>query len=545
MTDQNSQFFAILTAVGEAKQANANALGVPWTFAQMGVGDANNTDPVPSRTQTKLINERRRAPLNQLSVDPKDASIIIAEQVIPPDVGGWWIREIGLYDAAGDLVAVANCAPSYKPLLAQGTGKTQVVRLNLVVTSTANVQLKIDPAVVLATREYVDAAIVSVLPKNKVAGAYTKVIVDERGVVQQGSNPTTIAGIGVQDVYTKASVDYLLTLKSNALDVYSKALVDSALSLKSNVLDVYSKAAVDSSLSLKANSANTLAGYGITDAFTKNEVYSALNAKSNKATTLAGYGISDAIPNLNPLPGGSYDLHGTNYAFVSSPLESSACQNIYWDGQNWQKHNATVPAATLSVTGGHVYVRTWPAGSTGGQNYNVSEVVDRSMEATVPDLDAGTTPAKWVSVAGLAYYVASKAKAATEAVVGMCRFATYAEVVSGASGHIAVPPAYLVGGFSSSFTPDVGYIKLPQWLGGFMIQWSYSEESGSYTDYRHFPVPFNSVFGAWLQLSYQTVNGFGGSYGTIVQVVDVTKYLWSAGGTFGGGGKGWILALGR
>ncbi|MDD1014695.1 phage tail protein [Pseudomonas rubra] len=156
MTDQNSQFFAILTAVGEAKQANADALGVPWTFMQMGVGDANGTEPTPSRTQTRLINERRRAPLNQLKVDPANASIVIAEQVIPPDVGGWWIREIGLYDAEGDLVAVANCAPSFKPLLNQGTGKTQVVRMNFIVTSAANVTLKIDPAVVLATREFVE-----------------------------------------------------------------------------------------------------------------------------------------------------------------------------------------------------------------------------------------------------------------------------------------------------------------------------------------------------------------------------------------------------
>jgi len=163
MTDQNSQFFAILTAVGEAKQANADALGTPWTFSQMGVGDANGTDPVPSRTQTQLINERRRAQLNQLKIDPANPSIIIAEQVIPPDVGGWWIREVGLYDADDDLIAVANCALSFKPLLSQGTGKTQVVRLNIIVSSTANVQLKIDPAVVLATREYVDREILTAI----------------------------------------------------------------------------------------------------------------------------------------------------------------------------------------------------------------------------------------------------------------------------------------------------------------------------------------------------------------------------------------------
>ncbi|WP_262382870.1 phage tail protein [Pseudomonas proteolytica] len=166
MIDQNSQFQAILTAVGEAKQANADALGIPWTFAQMGVGDANGTDPFPDRLQTKLINERRRAPLNQLKPDPKNPGIIIAEQVIPETVGGFWIREIALYDQDGDLVAVANCAPTFKPLLDQGSGRTQIIRMNLIVSSIANIVLKIDPAVVLATREYVDLAIVEALNKQ-------------------------------------------------------------------------------------------------------------------------------------------------------------------------------------------------------------------------------------------------------------------------------------------------------------------------------------------------------------------------------------------
>lgn len=216
MTDQNSQFFAILTAVGEAKQANADALGVPWTFSQMGVGDAGGlVNVTPDRMQTRLINERRRAPLNQLSIDPANASLIIAEQVIPPDVGGWWIREIGLYDADGDLVAVANCAPSYKPLLSQGTGKTQVVRLNLAVTSTANVVLKIDPSVVLATRQYVDQRIVEVLPATRPAGSYTKVTINNRGVVTAGSNPDTLQGLGIKDAYTKLEIDKALGLKAN------------------------------------------------------------------------------------------------------------------------------------------------------------------------------------------------------------------------------------------------------------------------------------------------------------------------------------------
>jgi len=171
MIDANSQFFAILTNVGMAKQANADALGVAWKITEMGVGDANPggladpPNPVPAATQTKLLSEWRRKPLNQLRVDPVNPAVIIAEQIIPADEGGKWIREIGLYDADGDLVAVANCAPSFKPLLSQGSGRTQVVRMNFVVSSTGNITLKIDPAVVLATREYVDSRILDELSK--------------------------------------------------------------------------------------------------------------------------------------------------------------------------------------------------------------------------------------------------------------------------------------------------------------------------------------------------------------------------------------------
>ncbi|WLG99722.1 phage tail protein [Pseudomonas beijingensis] len=159
MIDQTSQFFAILTNVGAAKLANANALGVPWKLTEMGLGDANDTDPIPSAAQTSLINEWRRRPLNQLFIDPVNPAVIVAEQVIPADEGGRWIREIALYDADGDLVAVANCPPSFKPIMSQGSGRTQVVRMNIIVSSTGNITLKIDPSVVLATREFVERRI--------------------------------------------------------------------------------------------------------------------------------------------------------------------------------------------------------------------------------------------------------------------------------------------------------------------------------------------------------------------------------------------------
>lgn len=153
------KFFAYLTTRGEAKLAQATALGVQLKLTQMGVGDGGGTLPTPSPSQTKLVNERRRAGLNSLTVDPQNSSQIIAEQVIPENEGGWWIREIGLYDDAGELIAVANCAETYKPLLVEGSGRTQVIRMVLIVSSTEAVTLKIDPSVILATRQYVDKAI--------------------------------------------------------------------------------------------------------------------------------------------------------------------------------------------------------------------------------------------------------------------------------------------------------------------------------------------------------------------------------------------------
>lgn len=157
-----STFYTLLTAVGEAKLANATALGQPFIISQMGVGDGNGVTPTPSPAQAALLNELRRAPLNTLDIDPNNPSAILAEQVIPETVGGWWIRELGLYDADGDLVAVGNCPPTYKPLLTEGSGRTQVIRMLIVVSNTAAVTLKVDPSVVLATRGFVDAKVLVV-----------------------------------------------------------------------------------------------------------------------------------------------------------------------------------------------------------------------------------------------------------------------------------------------------------------------------------------------------------------------------------------------
>ncbi|MGM3174773.1 phage tail protein [Dickeya lacustris] len=152
-----TKYFALLTATGAALLANATALGRQLQITQMALGDGGGTLPTPDPAQTKLVNECRRAPLNSLSVDPANTNQIIAEQVIPEDEGGWWIREIGLYDASGNLIAIANCPETYKPKLQEGSGRVQTVRMILIVSSTDAVTLKIDPSVVLATRSYANA----------------------------------------------------------------------------------------------------------------------------------------------------------------------------------------------------------------------------------------------------------------------------------------------------------------------------------------------------------------------------------------------------
>ncbi|OAT18854.1 phage tail fiber protein [Buttiauxella noackiae ATCC 51607] len=150
------KYKTLITTAGAAKFAAATAGGTKVTITQMAVGDGGGTLPVPDVGQTKLISEKYRAALNKISVDAKKKNYVIAELVIPPEVGGFWLREMGLYDAAGTLVAVANMAESYKPELAEGSGRAQTLRMVIIVSAVESVDLVIDTTMVMATQDYVD-----------------------------------------------------------------------------------------------------------------------------------------------------------------------------------------------------------------------------------------------------------------------------------------------------------------------------------------------------------------------------------------------------
>ncbi|MFJ5321083.1 phage tail protein [Pectobacterium parvum] len=251
----SATYFALLTNIGAAKLANATTLGSRLNITRMAVGDGGGVLPTPNPAQTKLINEKRRAALNNLSIDPKNPSQIIAEQVIPENEGGWWVREVGLFDDDGNLIAVANCPETYKPLLQQGSGRIQTVRMILIVSSTDAVTLKIDPAVVLATRGYVDEA----LAEHEKSRKHPDGTLTAKGFVQL-SNATSSDSetLAATPKAVKAANDNANGRVPSGRRVNGKALT-ADITLGAGDVGAYTKLETDTAVSVAVAAANTAA----------------------------------------------------------------------------------------------------------------------------------------------------------------------------------------------------------------------------------------------------------------------------------------------
>ncbi|MBH1930147.1 phage tail protein [Serratia rubidaea] len=154
-----TKYKAIVTTVGAAKIAAATAGGTQLKITRMAVGDGNGTLPEPTPEQTKLINEQYRAALNALDIANASKDHIVAELIIPANVGGFWLREMGLFDESGELIAVGNMAESYKPKLEEGSGRTQTLRMILIVSNTDAIQVIAGDDTVLASRDFVEKAL--------------------------------------------------------------------------------------------------------------------------------------------------------------------------------------------------------------------------------------------------------------------------------------------------------------------------------------------------------------------------------------------------
>ncbi|EOA0906898.1 phage tail protein, partial [Escherichia coli] len=157
MSTTTRKFKTVITDTGAKKLAQAAAPdGKPARLTHMAVGDGGGTLPTPDSKQTRLVHEVWRHTVNRVILDATHQNRIIAELVIPPETGGFWIREIGVFDEHGDLIAVGNTAESYKPTVAEGSGRAQTFRTILTVSSTATVALTVDNTMVMATVDYVD-----------------------------------------------------------------------------------------------------------------------------------------------------------------------------------------------------------------------------------------------------------------------------------------------------------------------------------------------------------------------------------------------------
>ncbi|MFP5426463.1 MAG: phage tail protein [Gammaproteobacteria bacterium] len=641
MVDQTSQFYAILTNVGAAKQANADALGIPWTITQMAVGDGNPSGvdnpplPMPTAAWTSLLNEWRRAPLNQLKVDEKNNAVIVAEQVIPADVGGRWIREIALYDADGDMVAVANCAPTFKPLLSQGSGRTQVVRLNLIVSSSSNVQLKIDPSVVLATREWVTEELAKQDFKHSVLAATTdaitlsglqtidgvalpagsRVLVKNQAAAKDNGLYQVVAGgpwtrCADADTSAKVTPGLLVMVERGTVnsDTAWQLLTDATIALgvtgltfglafgrtgivagtyRSVTVDIYGRV-------VAATNPTTAAGYGLTDVYTKTQVDQALALKAplvsptftgdpkaptvaatdndtSIATTafvravLASFGIGlnatgDSVTSsLNAArPTGLYNCSGNA---VGVPV---AQDGLLIEGFSTGSRRVQIYITTATAL---FFYRVVPAGdgvygpwndvwgsvntpkmeslsdSTAGRMVTVGgHGVGRGIISTDIDLNNYTTPGNyltaqeainlpsgWVTSArryslvvdGLASsghlvqrltsgmsgestltatrsYSASRVWSPWDVQVTEANhIATQTEVNAGVNDVKYVTPKKLRAG-ASWLLGGNGYIALPTWLGGLIIQWASVTLGSNGSATVSFPIEFpNSAFAGW------------------------------------------------
>ena len=407
----SAKFYTLLTEIGAAKLASAAALGVPLKITQMAVGDGGGVLPTPSAQQTKLIAEKRRADLNMLYIDPQNSSQISAEQVIPETEGGWWIREVGLFDDTGALIAVGNCPESYKPQLAEGSGRTQTVRMVLITSSTDTITLKIDPAVVLATRKYVDDKVLELkvyvddhLAKHLAAADPHSQYAPKESPILTGTpkTPTAPAGTNTTQIASTAFVQAVVTLLNNALGLKAP-LANAALTgtptattaaQTANSTQIATTAFVKSALA-------ALVGSSPAALDTLNELAAALGNDPNFATT-----VTNALAGKQPLDSTLTNLSGRDVVGLLKYLGLESARYVTSRGSNangfwsiWSDGAIELYGHTPSITDGLATV-TFPISlpkvirhftiaerlsadsGSGVQQLHVSMILDNSVTMT-------------------------------------------------------------------------------------------------------------------------------------------------------------------
>lgn len=223
-------YYTLLTKIGQARIANAVALNQMVNLTYMAVGDGNGNPTTPNENQTALVREKYRATINQLTVDPDNPNYLVAELIIPTNVGGWSIYEVGVFDDQNQLIAVANFPATYKPELVEGSGRDLIVRIIIQVSNTSVVTLKIDPAITLASQAWVAANYVK---KITVAGGTTGQVLAKKSNANedfQWVDPTAAVDVNVfsreetQTVATSQTIIDLAQLTTDGAAIYIEGI---------------------------------------------------------------------------------------------------------------------------------------------------------------------------------------------------------------------------------------------------------------------------------------------------------------------------------
>lgn len=236
-------YYMLLTATGQAKVAAHLAGGATVNLTEMALGDGGGAAVVPTEGRAELYNEVHRQALSSVTTDPLNPNWLVAETVLAPEVGGWTIREMGLFDAAGDLIAYGNFPASYKPVLAEGSAKELIIRAVFEVSDTAAITLLVDASVVFATQAWVNAQSFASQTWVNAQGFATQTWVNAQGFAKTASNLGTGAGLsfaGMDDTdlqfrSLKAGSNVTITQTADEITINAAALSGGEANTASNL----------------------------------------------------------------------------------------------------------------------------------------------------------------------------------------------------------------------------------------------------------------------------------------------------------------------
>ena len=359
------KYKTVITKAGAEKLAAATVPnGKKVNFTAMAVGDGGGTLPVPDPNQTKLVKEVWRHALNKISQDRKNKNYVVAELLIPPETGGFWMRELGLYDDTGTLIAVGNMAESYKPALAEGSGRAQTVRMVIMVSDIESVELTIDTSTVMATQDYVDDK----LAEHEQSRRHPDATLTAKGFTQLSSaTDSTSESLAATPKAVKAAYD-LAKGKYTAQDATTaqKGIVQlsSATDSTSESLAATPKAvkAVNNDLTKVKNSLRTASGKDVVTSQTDTTAgrvltvgYGGLGGTAPR-TTVAGSNSYDNIPAGLPSGFWTHAIDGGPYAHTITLLQDG--------GGNRDDRHLIIPSGST----GKIAIR-WDAGQTKSYQY--------------------------------------------------------------------------------------------------------------------------------------------------------------------------------